>query len=511
MKAANLVPKLLGEDLELAGAIIGGPGDSFTGDEATRRVLDQVGGFPFAEDDEKSSVAYFNRYDSQRNYLPNGGCLYQDCGHVECCTAEVRSARDHVGAHHAMLRLAQAAAARANARLPAGRRIELGARNSDGFGNSFAAHLSLLLSREAWRCATSQLDAMSWWASALVSMPIYTGQGKVGSERSAGTPPGGYQLSSRAEFFESFVGFQTTERRPLINVRDEALCGERDETFARLHVIFFDSNLCNHAHWLKCGVLQILGAMLEAQCWKHTQVLADPEAAAVAWSGDPTLRTRARTAHRRSLTALEHQRLICESAAKFVGTGACEGVVPEADAIIAAWSETLMRLGQGDTPWLARRLDWVLKKQLLEGALAEGAWDSPEGKMLDHRYGVLGEGGLYFACEKAGLTEQLTPPDVTALFATQPPADTRAWTRGRLLELALDRPEAVHAVNWDHIVFQFDGDESRWRVTLDDPLGCTAATSPIREATTLAQALTALAGAGLLKEEPRRRHFSYAY
>ncbi|HEV7403704.1 MAG TPA: proteasome accessory factor PafA2 family protein [Chthoniobacteraceae bacterium] len=504
------LPKLLGEDLELGGSIIGG-GAEFSGDTATRLVLDAVGGLPLADAEPRVLVTGDasptpGLFDSRRNYLPNGGCIYQDMWHPEICTAEMRSARGHVAAHHAMFLLARDAAQRAGDRLIEGRSIELVARNSDSFNNSYGAHLNLLITRRAWRDVTTRLDAMSWFASVQVSMPIFTGQGKAGSQN--GAPPCAYQLSQRADFFESVLGLQTTERRPLVNVRDEAHCEEH----ARLHVIFFDANLCHFAHWLKVGVLQILGAMLEARCWCTKQILADPVSAAVEWSHDPTLRTRVRTLHGRSVTALEHQRSVWEIAAKFVESGGCEEIVPEAAALVAAWGETLARLEAGDTAWLARRLDWVLKQQLLEGALAEQpelSWESPELRALDHRYGLL-DGGLYFACEAAGLVERLVSPAEIERLAAQPPDDTRAWTRGRLLALAMEAPEVVESVNWDHIVFHFrrltEGPR-RWRAMFDDPLGCTAADSPIREAADLGEALRALAEADLLRPEKSRHEF----
>ncbi|MEQ1858755.1 MAG: proteasome accessory factor PafA2 family protein [Chthoniobacteraceae bacterium] len=504
--------KIIGEDEELGGSIIGG-GNGFSGDEATRLTLRAVGGLPLMDDEPKLYVrgdgsvraATTSLYDCHRNYLPNGGCLYQDCMHVELATAELRSARDYVAAHHAMFLVARDAAQRASEGLIDGQRIELVARNSDGFGNSYASHFNLMITRRAWLDVTTRLDALSWFASAQVSMPIFTGQGKVGAEN--GAPACRYQLSQRADFFESILGFQTTERRPLVNTRDESHCDDH----ARMHIIFFDANLCHFALWLKAGVISILGAMLEAKLWRTGHILADPVAAAVAWSHDPTLKTRIATLRGRTLTALEHQRLICEAAAKFVESGECDGIVPEAKAIVAAWEETLTRLGAGDTTWLARRLDWVLKQQILEGALAEDpalSWDSPELRVLDHRYGLLDD-GIYFACESANLVERIATPADIERFASQPPADTRAWTRGRLLALAADTPQVVESVNWDHIVFHFrsihDGPR-RWRATFDDPLACTAADSPIRDATTLIEALRELQGAGLLKAEKPRSH-----
>jgi proteasome accessory factor A len=84
--------------------------------------------------------------------------------------------------------------------------------------------------------------------------------------------------------------------RPIVNSRDEALCGTFREAqeqpatadMARLHVIFYDNTLCHVASLLKVGVMQIVLAMIEAGRIKPGLALEDPLDALLRWSHDPT-------------------------------------------------------------------------------------------------------------------------------------------------------------------------------------------------------------------------------
>jgi hypothetical protein len=59
---------------------------------------------------------------------------------------------------------------------------------------------------------------------------------------------------------------------------------------------------------------------------------------------------------------------------------------------------------------------------------------------------------LYWVHETSGLVDRVVPDDVIAYFKSNPPQDTRAWTRAMLLRYA-DGME-VDSVNWDSIRFE---------------------------------------------------------
>lgn len=406
--------------------------------------------------------ASFDPQDWGRRFLAeNGGCCYIDLGHLEICLPEVRSAYDWVAAWHAMLRIARGAMQAANAKLPEGQRIVVLANNSDGRGNSYGSHVNVLLTEDTWEgIFHRKLYPMLYLAAYQVSSIVFTGQGKVGSEN--GAPPVAFQLSQRMDFMETLTGIATTVQRPLVNSRDEALCGTwsyRNDgpdapRYRRLHCIFYDSNLAHVACLLKIGVLQIVLALLEAGKAKGRLMLDDPVEAGPLYSHDPTLRARARLADGRLVTAIELQRLFLEEAEQFVASGECEETVPRAGEIFALWADTLERLEHSDWDVLSGRLDWVLKREILEGTLARNRnldWDSPELQYLDQLYASLDENeGLYWAYEQDGFVERVVDETTIARFTVEPPEDTRAWTRAMLLR-TLDADD-IDTCDWDRMV-----------------------------------------------------------
>ena len=172
----------------------------------------------------------------------------------------------------------------------------------------------------------------------------------------------------------------------------------------------------------------------------------------------------------RTLTALELQYLFFEDAARFVAKGGCEGIVPGADEILQFWGDTLQKLGERQFVELSRRIDWILKLQIIDRAMAQQpglTWDSPQIRYLDQLYSSLDDReGLYWIYEKHGFTEKVVGKEKIAGFMNSPPEDTRAYTRAMLLRKA--DPAEVDAVDWDSITFNIrDGNGWPNRKTID--------------------------------------------
>jgi len=239
--------------------------------------------------------------------------------------------------------------------------------------------------------------------------------------------------------------------------------------------------------------MQIMLAMIEAERMNPQLLLDDPVAAARAWSRDPLLQTRAPLVSGKELTAVELQLLFLEEAGAFVSAGGCEGLVPEAEMIIDLWADTLLKLKAGDFAPLARRLDWVLKLSIIERAMKqrpELTPASPEIKHLDHSYSAL-DGGLFQAFSRQGAVDRIVSDEDIERSVNEPPEDTRAWTRSRLLRIA--GPERIEKVDWDEITFRLKGGwPYRRTVALANPLGFTKAKAHFLETATLDDALDVL-------------------
>jgi proteasome accessory factor A len=493
--------KVCGADVEVGNFILGDGRGGSTAPEAARLLLDEIRGVGqsgavsgpcecFTCRGRRASGASagtvttvsVDPQDRGRRFLTtNGGCVYIDLDHLEICLPEVTSAFDHAAAWHAMLRVARAARRAANLRQPDGRSIEVLVNNSDGRGSSFGSHLNVLVTRRTWdNLFTRKLHQLLFLAAYQASSQVFTGQGKVGSEN--GAPPVAYQISQRADFIETLVGPQTTWCRPLVNSRDEPLSGPESSARAdgarpaRLHVIFYDSTLAHVASVLKIGVLQMVLAMIEADCIDPRLALDDPVDAVHRWSHDPTLRAAAATADGLAVTAVELQFRFLEAARRFADEGGFDEVVPRAGELLALWESTLLLLRDGDFDRLAARLDWVLKLQTLRRAARRGLgdrWDAPELKHLDHLYASLDDqDGLYWAFERAGLVERVVDDEAIERLVDEPPPDTRAWGRAMLLRRAGDRAESA---NWDYVRVRTG--TSGWRparhIPLDHPLAFT--------------------------------------
>jgi proteasome accessory factor A len=226
--------------------------------------------------------------------------------------------------------------------------------------------------------------------------------------------------------------------------------------------------------------MQLVIGLLEAERVDLRLLLDDPIAALVRWSRDPGLQARARLVSGQALTAVELQERFLDEARRFADAGGYDGIVPRAAEIIALWEDTLAQLRAGNFEALATRVDWVLRRWVLDEARRRRPgldWTSPELKHLDHLYASLDPAsGLYWAYEQAGAVERWVSEDAIERFVHEPPEDTRAWGRAMLLRLA--GADRVEDVDWDRIRFREVG-RGYWpmirTVHMPDPFGFTKA------------------------------------
>ncbi|MEX0984209.1 MAG: depupylase/deamidase Dop [Actinomycetota bacterium] len=395
--------------------------------------------------------------------LPNGARYYVDHAHPEYSTPECLDPRDLVVHDKAGERILERSMELLIQEMPSAPALSIYKNNSDGKGNSYGTHENYLVDR-----AVPFGDIVRDLTPFFVTRQVFTGAGKVGFEGQWDERGrAGYQLTQRADFFETEVGLETTLKRPIINTRDEPHADP--EKYRRLHVIVGDANMCEVAQFLKVGTTSIVLKMIEDGFLPDLTV-AGPVAAMHAISRDLTLAAGVELSDGRRLSALQMQGEYLELARKYVDR---EDDTPANRAVLERWEEVLTGLAE-DPSGLHRQLDWVAKQRLLEAYRErdELAWSDPKLRAIDLQYhDVRRDKGLYQRLAASGKVERLTTDEEVDRAIDDPPEDTRAWFRGRCIRRF---PDAIAAASWDSLILD-TGRDALQRIPMREPLRGTRA------------------------------------
>jgi proteasome accessory factor PafA2 len=395
--------------------------------------------------------------------LPNGARYYVDHAHPEYSTPECLSPRSLVIHDKAGERILERSLAIVAAEIPSSPALAIYKNNSDGKGNSYGTHENYLVDR-----ATPFGDIVRDLTPFFVSRQIFTGAGKLGLE--AQWDERGkhvFQLTQRADFFETEVGLETTLKRPIINTRDEPHADP--ERYRRLHVIVGDANLCEVALFLKLGTTSIVLKMIE-DAFLPDFSLVNPVAAIHDVSRDVSLTAQVALTDGRKMTALQLQWEYLELARKYVDR---EDDTPENQEVVERWEAVLHGL-ESDPRTLSAQLDWVAKLRLLEGYRERDglAWSDAKLRAIDLQYhDVRRDRGLYHRLAHSGKVERLTTDEEVERAIMEPPEDTRAFFRGRCIS---KYPDAIAAASWDSLILD-TGRDALQRIPMREPLRGTRA------------------------------------
>lgn len=389
---------------------------------------------------------YEDKYNNFSIFLSNGARLYVDRGsHPEYATAECRTWREAVVQEKAGERIIAdlcPAIEKELQNIGYPGHLFIGKNNIDGAGSTYGSHENYLMERHA----TEETHAFFARLSRalipfLVTRQIFCGSGKVDIE------PGGsresYQISQRADHIVTELSTNTASKG-IINTKDEALA--HDQRYRRLHLILGDSNMSEFSLYLKLGTTGIVLRLIEEGGLSCEIELEDPLLALRTISRDPGCKQRVRLRGGKQLTAIEIQRLYLEMAQKFYATRNPDAL--ETD-LLSKWEETLELLA--DDPYrLQRKVDWVIKKWLLERQMQrEGlSWSSPKIRQLDIKYHDINrQDGLFYLLEKNGFIERCLAPEEIERAKYYPPPDTRAHIRHQFIHTILEH-NLEGTVNW---------------------------------------------------------------
>ncbi|HEB89378.1 MAG TPA: proteasome accessory factor PafA2 [Deltaproteobacteria bacterium] len=388
--------------------------------------------------------------------LINGARFYVDHAHPEYSCPEVTNARDLVIHEKAGEVVIEISRREANGLLPDGAQMLIYKNNSDRKGNSYGCHENYLMDRR-----TSFKKIVEPLLPFFSTRQIWCGAGKVGSE--SRNHPCDYQLSQRADFFETEVALDTMVKRPIVNTRDEPHADR--EKYRRLHVIVGDSNMSEFTIYLRNGVTAMILSMIEDGAISKDLSLRDPVRSIREVSHDPSLQRKLIMEDGSERTALEIQNDFLEMVLAWTSSRSLDPVQKD---VLQKWQEVLEALDR-DPMELDTKIDWVIKKRLIERYMSRKdlAWGDSQVQMLDLQYhDSRPDKGLYHLLVRQGKIARIVTDEEIQHAVYHPPRDTRAYFRGECLRRY---PSEVFGVNWDSISFGL-GDETIRRVMMAEPL-----------------------------------------
>ena len=393
--------------------------------------------------------------------LTNGARFYVDHAHPEYSGPEVTTPRAVVTWDRAGDLVMQEAARLLNPD-PARPTVALYKNNTDGKGASYGTHENYLMRRE-----TPFQDIVRGLTPFFVARQVFAGAGRVGIGQDSRTA--GFQLTQRADFFETEVGLETTLKRPIINTRDEP--HSTADLYRRLHVIIGDANQCDVANLLKVGTTSLVLSLIEDRALPGDLTVLNPVSTLHAVSHDPTLRTLITLRDGRKLTALELLWIYHDACAAYLADreGDPTGADEDTQEVMTRWADVLTRLGN-DPMSCARELDWVAKLRLLQAYRDRDglAWTEPRLAALDIQWSdIRPSKSVFRTLRSAGQVTELIPIEAARAAVATPPEDTRAWFRGECL-----RRYAANVVSasWDSLIFEVPGQSALQRIPMLEPL-----------------------------------------
>ncbi len=395
--------------------------------------------------------------------LPNGARYYVDHAHPEYSTPECLTPRALVVHDKAGERVLERSLEELARSTVAGPALQIYKNNSDGKGNSYGTHENYLVDR-----ALPFGDIVRDLTPFFVSRQIFTGAGKLGAEAQWDERDRSiYQLTQRADFFETEVGLETTLKRPIINTRDEPHADP--DKYRRLHVIVGDANMCEVATFLKVGTTALVLKMIEDAVLPDLTLEA-PVRSLHEVSRDITCTATVPLADGRKLSAVQLQWEYLEHAKKYVER---EDDTPENREVVERWEAVLVAL-ESEPLSLHRELDWVAKYRLLEGYRERDglAWSDHKLHLIDLQYhDVRRSKGLYYRLAAAGKVDRIADDADIERAVMEPPEDTRAYFRGRCISRY---PDAIAAASWDSLIMD-TGRDALQRIPMREPLRGTKA------------------------------------
>jgi len=402
-------------------------------------------------------------------FLMNGARLYIDAvgSHLEYATAECRQLTDLV----ANDRAGQRQIVRAIKEMGLDDSVSVYNNSVDHFGgHTFGCHENYLV-----RADDDFLNSsVAMLYPFLVTRQIFSGVGRVGghilttgnvrpSYQDVMDNPVDYiwvshvygvvpderihfQLSQRADHIIKTIASRVRFNRALINPKWEHFYSH--EGMTRLHLLFGESNQNEFAYALKIGTTLMVLRLLEDHLVPPTLTLAQPLVALREVSRDPKYKWIVALSDGATIGAIDLQRQYLELAERYRGED------NQTDWILNNWAAILDGL-EKDPLKLGDRIDWVAKKQIVEQYMEEEGldWHSDALHSVDLEYhNVDPEKSLFYAWQEMGFTTRVLHDVDIVTAMTDPPQNTRAKGRAKLVEQIVNRKNArFYIFDWNGV------------------------------------------------------------
>lgn len=280
-------------------------------------------------------------------------------------------------------------------------------------------------------------------------------------------------LSPRALFIDRVFGTDTQkERRPIFCLRIEnhtPLAG-----YYRLHLISGDANMSEASNILKFGQMHLVLRMLEEGIlpkieYDSDAAVADIHNLSLSWGKAELIGVL-----NGPKTAIEIQQLYYDAAMKNYW-----GENEQINSVLYLWGDSLNKL-RSDPSQLKRRLDHAIIREFLDTLIsADGlTLNSPLVKSNALMYSSIDpKNSLYFNAKRHKLIERWLSPELKDIAFNGPPKNTRAFCRGRLVEILSKKyrdNNLLEEDNWSKLVLFPEGSRSTFDLT--DPFDSYAPT-----------------------------------
>jgi proteasome accessory factor A len=232
--------------------------------------------------------------------------------------------------------------------------------------------------------------------------------------------------------------------------------------------------MSDYSNVLKVGTTSLIISMIEDNFVDFSEVsLTNPVDEIKLISKDLEMKQTYTVKNGKKLTAINIQEWYLEKSKSYLSK---IGYDDYSRQVVEFWEQTLTGL-KTDKWILADRIDWIAKLSLINKYREKQdlKLDDALIKSLDFKYSeITSNDGLAQILRSKNILKKIVFEDDIIDAISQPPTDTRAWFRGKVVAKF---SKSIAAASWDSLILDLDKNEPLLRISTPDPRKGTKATS----------------------------------